>query len=247
MQAQRSVDIMSVIAFEAESAKKSIKDEIAEKIAALIASGVLQVGDVLPSERDIAAGLNVSRETIRGAMSALAARGILSVSHGARTRVISANVGPVTIGIGKARAMDAYSVEAVHASRLLIEREVVADAALRIDKVTMARLEASLQAQSAALGDPVRFLICDREFHLTIYAKAGNALLADFASDLYAHMMTYRRKAVARPGAIAQSIDDHQAIMEALRARDADAAVKAFATHTERINATTRSVLDTAG
>ena len=246
MQGLRSVDIMSVIGFEAESAKKSIKDEIGEKIAALIASGVLQVGDALPSERDIATGLNVSRETIRGAVSALAARGILSVSHGARTRVISSDVGPIIIGIGKARAMDAYSVEAVHASRLLIEREIVADAALRMDGATIARLDASLTAQRAAVGDPVRFLICDREFHLTIYAKAGNRLLADFASDLYAHMMQYRRAAVARPGAIELSIHDHHTIMEALRARDADATVRAFATHTERINTTTRSVLNTA-
>lgn len=246
MRAQRSVDIMSVIGFEAERAKRSIRDEIGEKIAALIASGVLQVGDALPSERDIATGLNVSRETIRGAMSALAARGILSVSHGARTRVISSDVGPITIGIGKARAMDPYAIEAVHASRLLIEREIVADAALRMDKATIAHLEASLEAQRAAVGDPVRFLICDREFHRTIYAKAGNRLLADFASDLYAHMMQHRRVAIARPGAIDLSIEDHQAIVEALRAGDADATVKAFAIHTERINTTTHSVLNTA-
>jgi DNA-binding FadR family transcriptional regulator len=243
----RSVDFMSAIEFEADSAKKSIKVEIAEKIAALIASGVLQVGDALPSERDIAAGLSVSRETIRGAVSVLAARGILGVSHGARTRVISANVGPVTIGIGKAQAMDAYSVEAVHASRLLIERAVVADAAVRIDAATIDRLEASLKAQFSAVGDPVRFLICDREFHLMIYAKSANALLADFASDLYAHMMQYRRAAISRPGAIELSIQDHRDIVEALRARDADAAVQAFAIHTERINATTRSVLNTPG
>ena len=247
MRLQRSVDFMSIIDFEAERAKRSIKDEIADKIAALIASGVLQVGDALPSERDMAAGLNVSRETIRGAMSALAARGILSVCHGARTRVISADVGPVTIGIGKARAIDVYSVEAVHASRLLIERDVVADAALRIEEATLVRLDASLRAQQQAVGDPVRFLICDREFHLTIYAEAGNPLLSDIASDLYAHMMNYRRIAIARPGAIALSIDDHQIILEALRAHDADAAVKAFATHTHRINATTHSVLSPGG
>lgn len=248
MQPQRSdtVDLVNVIAFEAATAKRSIKEAIADKIAALIASGVLQVGDTLPSERDVAAGLNVSRETIRGAVQALATRGILGVSHGARTRVIKADVGPVTIGIGKARAVDAYTIEAVHASRLLVERDIVAAAARRIDAATIALLDASLKAQSEAIGDPVRFLICDREFHLTIYAQGGNALLADFTSDLYAHMMDHRRAAVAKPGAIALSISDHRAILTGLREHDAEAAVRAFATHTERINATTRSVLNKA-
>ncbi len=235
--------LVDVIDFRETIVKRSIRDVIADKIAALVASGVLQVGDVLPSERDMATGLNVSRETIRGAVQMLATRGILEVSHGARTRVVKADVGPVTIGIGRARAVDAYDIDEVHASRLLVEREIVAHAARRIDDATLAVLEASLEAQGAAVEDPVRYLICDREFHLTIYGAGGNALLADFASDLYAHMMLHRRAAVSRPCAIAKSIEDHAAIVHALRTHDPAAAARAFATHTERIYDTTRSVL----
>ena len=241
-----AADLANVIEFEASVAKRSIKDAIAEKLAALIASGLLQVGDALPSERDLAAGLAVSRETVRGAVQVLAARGILGVSHGSRTRVVKSDFGPVTIGIGKARVADAYPIEAVHASRLLVERDIVAEAARRIDARTVALLAASLEAQAEAIDDPLRFLICDREFHFTIYAQGGNALLADFASDLYAHMMDDRRAAVSRQGAIALSIRDHAAILDGLRENDAEAAVRAFVIHTERINATTRSVLDAA-
>lgn len=236
--------LVDVIDFRERIVKRPIKDAIAEKITALIASGLLQIGDTLPSERDMAASLNVSRETVRGALQMLAGRGILEISQGARTRVVKAGVGLVTIGIGKARAVDAYDIEAVHASRLLVEREIVADAARRIDAPTLAILDASLEAQAEAELDIVRFLICDREFHFTIYGACGNALLSDFAGDLYAHMMLHRRAAVARPGAIAESVREHTEILRALQAHDPDASVKAFAAHTDRIRETTLSVMD---
>ncbi len=56
-------------------------------------------------------------------------------------------------------------------------------------------------------------------------------------------MMEYRRKAVARPGAIATSYADHVAIVEALKARDPEAAAAAFAVHTGRIYTTTHLLM----
>ena len=220
-----------------------MKDAIADKIAGLIASGILQVGDPLPSERDLAASLNVSRETVRGAVQILGTKGIIGISHGSRTRVLRADVGSVAIGISTARAEDAYDLDSVHAARTLLERQVVADAARRADDALLAELEASLDAQRAAGTDAVRFLIADREFHVAIYRASGNPLLADFATDLYAYMMGHRRVAVSQSGAIATSFSDHLAIVAALRSHDVEQAVAAFATHTRRIYDTTHALL----
>lgn len=234
-------------AFRDAIVKRSIKDVIAEKIAGLIASGLLQVGDVLPSERDFAAALNVSRETVRGAIQILGFRGIIGVSHGTRTRVLRADVGSVAIGVATARAIDAYDIDAVHAARMLVEHRVVADAALHADDAVFAQLDGSLEAQRAAGADAVRFLIADREFHSTIYRASGNPLLADFTIDLYAYMMGHRRVAVSRPDAVSTSLADHVAIVAALRSHDVERAVEAFATHTRRIYDTTRALLETPG
>ncbi len=223
--------------------RRSIRTLVADKVAALIASGILQVGDLLPSERELAAAFRVSRETVRGGLQILATREIIEVSHGARTRVISADVGPIATSLRESKLINSYDLESIHASRLLVEREVVADAARRIDEPTLRLLEESLVQQRRATDDPVRFLICDREFHLAIYRCSGNAALADFVSDLYTYMMEHRRRAVGRPGAIARSFRDHEMIVEGLRARDADAVVAAFGLHIERIYATTRSIL----
>jgi DNA-binding FadR family transcriptional regulator len=223
--------------------KRPLTNVISEKIAELIASGILQIGDALPSERELAVALNVSRDAVRGAIQNLAARGILEISQGARTRVRRNDVGPITVGIATARAVEAYDIESVHAARLLVERQVVAEAASNMDDRQIALLDTLLDAQKKAIKDPVRFLICDHEFHAAIYQASPNRLLADFSTDLYSYMMEYRRQVMARPGAIATSYADHLAIVQALRARDPEAAVLAFAVHTGRIYQTTQVVM----
>jgi DNA-binding FadR family transcriptional regulator len=225
-------------------ARRSVKDIVGEKLALLIASGVLQVGDPLPAERELAAAFGVSRETVRGAVQGLAARGIVDVSHGSRTRVMSNDVGTLRIGITRAREINSFDIEDVHAARMLVEREVVGDAAECIDRETIARLEKSLAEQADAIDDPVRFLICDREFHSAIYHASRNSLLADFVMDLYTYVMEHRRRAMAQSGAIAQSYKEHLAIVESLRAHDRKAVVAAFERHLIRIYTTTKSILE---
>jgi DNA-binding FadR family transcriptional regulator len=227
--------------------RRNARDIVADKIAASIASGLLQVGDALPSERDLAAALRVSRETVRGGMQILTARGIVEVSHGARTKVVSASVEPATADLHEPKRINNYDLESIHAARLLVERRVVSDAAVRIDNETLGLVDDFLAAQRNSLDDPVRFLIGDREFHLAIYRSCGNAALADFVSDLYTYMLDFRRKAVSRPGAIAESIGDHEKIVAGLHARDSRAVVAAFEIHLERIYATTNSVLASRG
>lgn len=224
--------------------RRNVRELVADKIASLIAAGMLQVGEALPSERDLAVALQVSRETVRGALQILAARDIIAISQGARTRVLSAEVGSLAIGAREPKLINSYEIEAIHAARLLVERPVVEEAARRIDDETLAMLDASLDTQREALDDPVRFLICDREFHVAIYRACGNDLLADFVIDLYFYAMAHRRKAVSRPGAIAQSCQDHAAILAGLHARDPEAVVEAFGIHLDRIYASTRSILE---
>jgi DNA-binding FadR family transcriptional regulator len=227
----------------AELTRRTVRERISDKLASLVASGILQVGEELPSERELASLLAVSRETVRGAVQTLAAKGIVEIAQGARTRVVSRNIDTLKIGVASPSAINCYDIEAVHNARLLVERALVADAAARIDDETLARLEQSLAIQKHTMRDPVHFLICDREFHLAIYRCAGNPLLADFVIDLYNFMLDHRRVAVSQQGAIEQSYRDHLAIHEAMRARDPEAVVAAFGRHIDRIYATTVAIL----
>lgn len=224
--------------------KQTAKEMIRDKIVSMIASGILQRGDELPSERELSTMLAVSRETVRGAVQLLAGEGVVQVSQGARTRVarVDVTVGAQRIGVTNPTSINGYSLDAVHAARLLVETAVAADAARHLSEDDIQRLENSIAAQEEALNDPVRFLICDREFHLTIYYASTNRLLADFVVDLYTYMLDHRRIAMAEPGAIEKSLEDHRFIVRALKMRNPDAVAAAFSEHILRIHDTSRAV-----
>lgn len=224
--------------------KQSAKDMVHDKIVSLIASGILQVGDELPSERELASMLMVSRETVRGAVQRLASEGTVAVSQGARTKIANGNVeiAAQRIGVTSPNSINGYSLEAVHSARLLVETAVVADAAKYLTDGDIQRLEDSIEAQALAFNDPIRFLICDREFHLTIYYASQNRLLADFVVDLYTYMLDHRRIAMAQPGAIEKSLEDHRFIVRALKMKNPDAVSAAFSEHILRIHDTSRAI-----
>ena len=67
--------------------KLTIREQVSHRLAAMVQSGILRTGDELPSERELAATLEVSRETVRGAIQMLAAIGMVEISQGSRTRI----------------------------------------------------------------------------------------------------------------------------------------------------------------
>ena len=203
-----------------EISRRTVRERISDKLASLVASGILQVGDELPSERELASLLDVSRETMRGAIQTLAAMGVVAVSQGARTRVVSRKIDTLKIGVTSPSAINSYDLDSVHKARLLVERAVVAEAAARIDDATLRRLEQSLAIQKQTMRDPVHFLICDREFHLTIYRSSGNPLLADFVTDLYTFMLDQpQRRRIAAWSDREELSRPHRDIRVAARAR----------------------------
>lgn len=227
-------------------AHRSVKDEVAERLATLIASGVLNVGDSLPGERDLASSMGVSRETIRGALLILSTMGIVTVVQGARTKVASVDVGGLGLSaLSNGRVTD-YTLEDVHEGRLMVEARLAVLAAARIDGPTLTRLQELIGVQETASGDPVGFLIADRAFHTAVYQSCGNMVLSDLAATLYSYQLDHRRRAVSKPGAIAQSIADHRVILSALQAGDAEALVNALGQHERRIYDSTRALRATS-
>lgn len=240
----RVLPITNAKALMGEVSRRSVRDVIAEKLAALISSGVLSVGDPIPGERELAASLSVSRETVRGAIGILAAHGILRVAQGARTTVAKDDVGALGLGAPAIGFDGPYDLEHVHEARLLVERRIAAAASRHASRETRKILGASIAAQEAAQHDPVRFLLSDREFHAALYRSAGNDVLFDIAMTLYNYLLNHRRRIVADPDAVAASIADHRAILAALEEGRPEDATEAVAVHATRIYETTRAFLE---
>ena len=68
-------------------------EQIAERLADYIRSGVLAPGERLPSERDLARTLEVSRASVREALASLALQGVVETRHGAGTFVVGLPAG----------------------------------------------------------------------------------------------------------------------------------------------------------
>lgn len=219
--------------------KRTVKDQISDKIAYMIHSGLLQPGDELPSERELAGTLGVSRETVRSAIGVLQARRMVEVSQGSRTRVLGTGPFQLHESVSVLGDLKNRTFEEVAEARAAVEVQVIRLAAQRITPQQLQRLEALAREQEAMLNDPVRFQISDQEFHGTLYRACGNNLLADVVSDFYGYALAFRRRVLQREGAIAASVKEHRAIVEALKTRKPELAVQAMQCHLDQVHRTT--------
>lgn len=66
--------------------RRSVPEEVVEQIIADVLSGEMKPGDVLPSERQLAELLGVSRPAVREALRGVLAAGLIEVRQGMRRR-----------------------------------------------------------------------------------------------------------------------------------------------------------------
>lgn len=217
----------------------TMREQIADKITAMIVAGLLRPDDELPGERDLAVTLGVSRETVRGAIQCLAALGMVEITHGSRSRVVDmAHWGKPPL---RDTNIQRYTALEVHNARCLVEVAGARTAALSITPSALGRLHQLVQQQRTMLNDPVSFQISDLEFHTTIYEASSNRLLTAFLTDIYGYALDMRRRALLVPNAVQKSLKDHEAIVFAIDRGDADGAAAAMSTHLARVHRTTQA------
>jgi GntR family transcriptional repressor for pyruvate dehydrogenase complex len=197
-----------------------------EQIAERIRLGELSEGDRLPSERELAAAMQISRPTLREAVRVLVDAGVLRVERGSARGIFVAS-GYVPFALLRSMSelrMD--EVAGVLEARRLIEPRVAQLAALNAREEDFARLQAIIDAQKALLakGDVLsnedRFLQLDTQFHLRIARASGNTTIVALMR------MLLRRLEIARDMALHQApipdwvIDIHERTLAAIRSAD---------------------------
>jgi DNA-binding FadR family transcriptional regulator len=218
--------------------KRTMREQITDRLAGMIMSGLLRPGDALPGERDMATQLDVSRETVRGAIQALAARGLIEVAHGARSRVL-----PAASWTARPVLAARYTPEEVLGARLVLEVAAAREAARHAGPATRARLRELAEAQGRALNDSGAFHIAGAEFHATLQRAAGNRLLAALLAEAYGQSSELSHHALDAPGAMRRSWLDHRRIAAAIEARDPQAAAEAMQLHLDRLGRAARRVI----
>jgi len=211
---------------------KKLYQRIAEGIADQIASGRFRLGSRLPAERELAEEFKVSRPTIREAMIALELRGIVEARQGSGVYVIDSSKckksGP---------ELDVGAFELIEA-RTLFEGEAVALAATEVTEEELSSLRALVDQMGRKPDQPGKVDV-DREFHFAIAAATGNSLIRTTIETLWdvrersplcVHMF-----ARARREGVAPREGEHRLIVDALAARDSQAAREAMRAHLLRV------------
>src|SRR4051794_16464112 len=207
-------------------------EQIAERLAADIRAGVLGPGERLPSERDLARTLEVSRASVREAIASLQVAGVVDTRKGAGTFVAAV---PATEG----EVHDA-SPSAVLEARAQLEPAVARLAAApAVPDETAQRLLERMEAQP---GDIATWNLSARLFHRQLAAMTANPVLLAFADHVASLMdqplwQRLRDDSIAAPGRTRIHVAEHRMIYEAIVAGDGDAAAFYSVQHINRVRA----------
>ncbi|MFG2944557.1 FadR/GntR family transcriptional regulator [Streptomyces adustus] len=207
-----------------------------ERIKSMIGQGLLEPGQRLPTERDLAAELGISRSSMREAIRALTVMGVLEARHGSGIYVTRLEAGDLleTFGVVADLSRGPRLVELLEVRRVL-ESTAAALAAARITPDRLAEVERHLTAMDAT-DDPEEILAHDLAFHREIAAAAGNDTMAAILEGLSSRTFRARvRRGCQEEDAFARTRREHAAIHRALVARDPDAARAAAAAHVAEV------------
>ena len=189
-----------------EASYVSKTDLVVALIRELIITGELAAGEQL-RQRDLAQRFGVSQTPVREAMRRLESEGLLLCDTHRGFTVMSPEDGPV---------------EENFQIRAALESLAASLAAAKIDAEGIARLE-ELNARMRALGeDDPAYADLNREFHFSVYEYARSPLLLSLMRLLWASL--HGGPKVSRTHA--ESARQHDEILAALRAGDADAAAR---------------------
>ncbi|MCI2421765.1 FadR family transcriptional regulator [Saccharopolyspora sp. K220] len=217
----------------------SVADQVERQITQAIDSGRYAPGDRLPPEREFAELLGVSRPTVREAIGALKARGVVRVLHGRGVFIAE----PETAReLREALATQRHSISELFAMREVLEVPAAGWAAERQDPAALQRISDVLRSMQKAAEevprDFDRLQQLDAAFHLAIVEAAGNKFLQQTLGVLQDILHEGMQTTLMVPGRVEKAREDHQRILDALLAGDPEAARQAALHHVHAARAT---------
>lgn len=218
-----------------------VAEQVARKLLQLIHSHSLGPDDQLPTERDLAATLHVSRASVREALRGLQILGVIKARHGGGIYVSSLEAADILYPLQVIITLTEENFVALHKSRCVIEGAIGRLIASKVDDATLDALEEIVELQTGMTNDALAFRLSDTEFHELLRATARNPFLERISEALYVLGMEYRRVAWETPGVLSRSVDDHRAIVAALRGHDSERVSEAMVRHMESVYETTKS------
>jgi GntR family transcriptional repressor for pyruvate dehydrogenase complex len=235
-----------IIMFKKISPRK-ISDEIIEQFKGLLSSGELKPGDELPSERELAESIGVSRPPLREALNALQALGLVEIRPRSKIIVRSLAEKSVQDPISLLIEEDTEKLFELLEIRRAMENWVAYKAAQRANPEDIQKLEKLLKKDQDNLRHNRDDAKTDADFHVTIALATHNTLFSHLMASCYYILWNTqkvsREKIFKKEGNRKLIASQHVKIFEAIREGAADRAAKEARNHIDFVERELRKVL----
>lgn len=218
--------------------RRKLSDQVLDRLQALITSGELKAGDTMPSERALMARFGVGRPAVREALQSLHNSGLITISHGERSRVNALDAGTVLSQSDAIARMlltaSPNNLQHLKEARQMFELGMVRLAAERATGADIAALRRMVEDQRRRLGDAKAFVEADMAFHARIAEISGNPIMAAVSRAMLDWLFEYHGGLLHWSGKEEVTLAEHARIVHLLTARDGTGAVAAMKQHLER-------------
>ncbi len=214
--------------------KNKVYEEVARQIERLILKK-LKPGDKLPSERELAEMLQVSRSSIRDAIRGLELRGVVEPRQGAGTIVREPSADSVVNPFANALKRRREMVSELLDFRKMLEPPLAARAATHASADEIAEMEEILQRQEAKLSRGENTIDEDAEFHYAVALASGNSVVLKVLDIVMDLLRDTRERSLQVEGRPRKSLIGHQRILAAIKRQDAESAKAAMRRHIEDV------------
>lgn len=225
--------------------RRSLSDAVVDQLLEYIAEGAAPERQ-LPVERVLCKELDVSRTTVREALSTLMQLGIVETrGKGRYGSLVGARA--YLASRARLRRSETELVDHPLEARRILEPTIAALAAERASDEDLGEIAGWLTLMQATADNGQDNVKYDSAFHAAIARATGNPTLVFLINALTDALAESRRRSFRPRHAAMVALEGHDAILAALRARDAQAAAKAMKRHLDDVGEMIRASLEDRG
>lgn len=221
---------------------RKIYQHILEQFVHLVSTGAIKPGDKIPSERELAETLAVSRPSVREALRVLEVIGLVDIHSGGGAYLKELELGPfISIIAPLLFSRHAFDQELLE-FRELIEIRAIELLVNPLSPEALQPMEKAIEEMTEAVevGDVERGALADIEFHRSLLLASESYILQkvlDLVVSLFEHAVRGGRSLVLEKREDSrQLLHDHQQILVALRSGDMDRAKQLLTGHLEMVS-----------
>jgi GntR family transcriptional repressor for pyruvate dehydrogenase complex len=218
---------------------------VAEQIRRHIALRLIQPGEALPSERDLAAMFGVGRPTIQHALRLLEAAGLVQARRGRAggTFISEQDQGSLAVDGLIVRVMrERKELEDLLQFRRLIEPATARAAAATRGKVDIDAMRAAIRGMDAATTEP-EYMRHDTDFHIALARATGNAVLARTIEDIRMRLNDAMTLLPESDTWHRRITGEHELLLKSIERGDGETAERAMQEHVANSELGLRAVL----